>query len=160
MAFTGWLAGQRLTAARLDVISGLWTPYAVAWTSSSGAAPSLGNGTLDAEYALVGGMCHVRVSLKGGSTTTWGGGQFAFSLPFNAASLGIDTAAHVGSAMGLDTGAAYYPGIARIWQAGTVIMPISPTSSTGATVGEWNATRPFTWGSGDSLSVQGAYKPV
>lgn len=161
MAYTGWPAGSRLTSARMDAISGIWTPYNVVWSSTSGAAPSLGaGGFLEGEYALVGGMCTVRVTLVGGASTTWGGGQFAFSLPFSVATLGNGAASYDGSALGLDSGAAYYAGVSRIWSAGTVIMPIGPTTATGSTPGEWNATRPFTWGNGDSLSVQGTYKPA
>ncbi|MCB5167990.1 hypothetical protein LG634_24580 [Streptomyces bambusae] len=160
MAFTGWLAGQRLTTQRLDLISSIPTSYNVVWTSTSGAAPSLGNGSLEGRYAMQGGLCHVWVSLKGGSTTTWGGGQHAFSLPVNAASRAIDTAMYAGSAIGLDSGANYYPGVSRIFQAGTVIMPISPTTSTGATPTEWNATRPFAWGTGDSMNLYCVYEYV
>lgn len=40
MAYTGWLAGMRTTASRLNAISGIWTPYTPTWSSSTGAAVS------------------------------------------------------------------------------------------------------------------------
>ncbi|MCY0919598.1 MULTISPECIES: hypothetical protein [unclassified Streptomyces] len=160
MAYTGWLASMRTTAARLNAISGIWTPYTPTWTSSTGAAVSLGNGTLEGEYALSGGICRVRISLVAGSTTTFGGGQFKFALPFAAASLGAAGMSYLGTAVALDPGGAYYPGAARVLSGDAFVMALSPTAATGATPGEWNASRPFTWGNTDNLSISLAYKPV
>ncbi|MER5559712.1 hypothetical protein ABT071_14010 [Streptomyces sp. NPDC002506] len=157
---TNWLAGQKITAGGLNNDAGQWTAYTPTWTSSSGAAPSLGNGTLDGEYSLNGSTCTVRIALAGGSTTTWGGGQHRFALPFTAASLANANFGYIGSALGSDLGTAYYPGICRIFGAGTFVMLISPTTATGSAPAEWNATRPFTWGSGDHLSLEITYKPA
>jgi hypothetical protein len=157
---TDWLAGMTITAARLLNDAGQWTTYTPTWTSSGGAAPSLGNGTLEGEYSLNGDTCTARVSLIGGSTTTWGGGQHRFALPFTAASLGNANFHWTGSAIGTDAGTAYYPGVSRIFSGGTFMMPLGPTTSTGSTPGEWNATRPFTWGNGDYLSLEITYKPA
>lgn len=107
-----------------------------------------------------GGLCHVRISLVGGSTTTWGGGQFRFALPFACASLAHASMAYTGSALALDPGGAYYPGVSRVLSGDSFVMALSPTSATGATAGEWNAARPFAWGNTDNLSIALAYKPV
>ncbi|MEV6571875.1 hypothetical protein [Streptomyces sp. NPDC051577] len=161
MAYTGWLAGMRTTAARLNLISGIWTPYTPTWTASTGAAPVLGAGaTLEGEYALTGGLCRVRISLVGSAATTWGGGQFRFALPFASASLAHASMAYTGSALALDPGGAYYPGVSRILSGDAFVMALSPTSATGATAGEWNASRPIAWGNTDNLSLSIAYKPV
>ncbi|MGW8326467.1 hypothetical protein ACWGLE_01025 [Streptomyces sp. NPDC055897] len=157
---TNWLAGQRITAGLLNNDAGQWTSYTPTWTSSSGAAPVLGNGTLDGEYSLNGSTCTIRVSLIGGSTTTWGGGLHRFALPFTAASLANANFSYVGSVLASDVGTFYYPGICRILSAGTFVMAISPNTSTGAAPAEWNATRPFTWGSGDYLSLECTYRPA
>ena len=157
---TNWLAGMRVTAGLLNNDAGQWTSYTPTWTSSGGAAPSLGNGTLDGEYSLNGSTCTVRIGLIGGSTTTWGGGQHRFNLPFTAASLANSNFAWMGSAVGTDAGNAYYPGVCRVFSAGTFVMPLSPTTATGSAPGEWNATRPFTWGNGDYLALEVTYKPA
>lgn len=160
MAYTGWLAGMRTTAAKLNAISAIWTPYTPTWTSSTGAAVSLGNGTLEGEHAMDGGLCHVRISLVAGSTTTFGGGQYRFALPFACASLAHSSMAYTGSALALDPGGAYYPGVSRVLSGDAFVMALSPTAATGATPGEWNASRPFSWGNTDNLSICLAYKPV
>lgn len=78
-------AGQRLTAADLNTATqqSAWTSYSTTW-SSTGTAVSLGNGTLVSRYAKVGRLVSVRINLWGGSTTTWGTGSYAFTLPFAA----------------------------------------------------------------------------
>lgn len=159
MAYTGWAAGSRITTSRLDAISGIWVPYAVTWTATT-TNPSLGNGILEAEYAMVGGMCTVRGNLNPGSTTTFGSGQFQFSLPFMAATLGHTDFHWVGSSTALDRASAWYTGQCRVASGTQVALCIGPTTATGGTPTEWNSTRPFTWASTDILNFEVTYEPA
>ena len=58
--------------------------FSVAW-SSTGTQPTIGNGSLSGTYSREGQMCTVNISLIIGSTTTFGTGQYRFSLPFTNA---------------------------------------------------------------------------
>ncbi|MFF9199954.1 hypothetical protein ACF09L_32585 [Streptomyces sp. NPDC014779] len=159
MPYTGLQPGSRITAARLAQISGIWTPYAVAWTATT-TNPAIGNGILEGKYALVGGLCVVRVNVAMGSSTTYGSGQYQFSLPFPAAALGHPDFHWVGTSTALDRAAAWYPGQCRVASGASVVMPISSTTATGGTTTEWNSGRPFTWGNTDILNLEVAYEPA
>ncbi|MEV4424075.1 hypothetical protein AB0K23_01605 [Streptomyces sp. NPDC049602] len=134
-----------------------WTSYAAAW-SASGTAPSLGNGTLSSAYTLRGDECHVSIRQVMGSTTTYGTGQFRWSLPFTAATLPNAAMFWTGSAMAGDAGTAYYPGICRLLSGSNLVMCINPATATGSSTTEWNASRPHTWGSGDYLGLDLVYQ--
>lgn len=113
--------------------------YSPAWTST-GTAPAIGNGSLFGRYSLSDGLCHATVNLTGGSTTTWGTGQYSFSLPFTA------KATSVGSFYILDSGTAFYAGAVLVNSGtNTVVLHVS---GAGGGVG---ATTPITWANGDQM---------
>ncbi|MFI8104698.1 hypothetical protein [Streptomyces sp. NPDC086023] len=157
--YSGWAGGAHVTAEKLDEISGIWTPYTTTWTGSV-SNPAIGNGTMEAEYALCGGVCFVRVSVEMGSTTTYGSGQYKWTLPFQAATLATTKLGYIGSAYCTDAGVAYYAGITRAIGGESFMIAISPTTSTGSTPAEWNPVRPFTFASGDAINLFLAYKPA
>ncbi len=71
------------TTARWRLVNheqGTAITYSVTWTGSV-ANPSLGNGTLAGSYILHGRFADVFVQLQAGSTTTFGTGDWLFSLP-------------------------------------------------------------------------------
>lgn len=72
------LAGEFVRAA--DVIPDNWTSYTPDWTAVT-TPPALGNGSLTGQYIQVGSLVWVTISLVAGSTTTFGSGQYRFSLP-------------------------------------------------------------------------------
>jgi hypothetical protein len=76
-----------------------WIPYTPTWTTS-GTAPSIGNGTLTGRYAISGNTVNVVINLIAGSTTTFGTNGQSFSLPIQAAN---QTVSYVGHAHLLDT---------------------------------------------------------
>src|SRR5688500_12750202 len=59
---------------------GTWATYTPTW-ASSGTQPAIGNGTLAGRYASVGKIVYVKLRLVAGSTTTFGTGDWTFSLP-------------------------------------------------------------------------------
>lgn len=65
----------------LNLIGGAWSTYTPAWTGAS-SNPVLGNGTIAGRYKLIGDKtCLVQIKLTMGSSTTYGSGNFLFSLP-------------------------------------------------------------------------------
>jgi len=61
-----------------------WKDYATSWTSYVPGA-TVGNGTLISRYNLINKTCAILIDLRVGTTTSFGGGIWAFSLPFAAA---------------------------------------------------------------------------
>lgn len=134
-----------------------WTSFVPTW-STTGTAPTLGNGSLAGEHCLIGDRCEAVINMICGSTTTYGTGQFRWLLPYPAATLANANFHWTGSAIATDAAAAYYAGTARIQSGSQYVMGVSPGSATGGTVAEWNSTRPFTWGNGDYLGLQISYR--
>jgi hypothetical protein len=85
---TTWVAGDPLTAAELNsqvrdnmkAIGDAWMAYTPTWTAVT-TNPVLGNGTIAGAYSLAGKLIHWRLRLVMGSTTTYGSGNYLFSLP-------------------------------------------------------------------------------
>lgn len=159
MTYTGWTGGSEITTSRLNAISGIWTTYSVTWTATT-SNPALGNGIMEGKYALVGGLCTVRINLSMGSTTTYGSGEWQFSLPFQAATLGHVDFHWVGGSTGLDRTTAWHPGQSRVASGASHVRCISPTAADGGTGGEWNATRPHVWANTDVLNLTVTYEPA
>lgn len=84
MAQIDALLAARATQAALD---NLGTPasYTPVWTSD-GVQPVLGNGTLTGSYSKVGQLVVAQFELVVGSTTTFGSGNYTFSVPVAALS--------------------------------------------------------------------------
>lgn len=153
MTYAPPLAGQRITADMLEDMVGQWTDYTVTWTSS-GTAPAIGNGTLTGRYCVIGDTVHFSIKLTGGSTTTWGTGNYSFSLPVTAAA----TADHVGTVfVGDDSvGAAGY-------SLGVAFTGTSATTVQGYTGNEGGAsaisnTNPQTFATSDRIWIHGTYE--
>ncbi|PVD01353.1 hypothetical protein [Streptomyces sp. CS014] len=88
-----WMAGETVTAAMLNTeirdqfnsMFDAWTAFTPTWTST-GTAPTLGNGTLTGRYMKIGRTVHVYGALTFGSTTNTGTGSLTMGLPVQAAS--------------------------------------------------------------------------
>lgn len=62
-------------------LTGAYTPV---WSSTSGTAPAIGNGTITGFFAVTGHICFVNIQLLFGSSSTFGSaGTWNFSLPLN-----------------------------------------------------------------------------
>jgi hypothetical protein len=70
----------------VSTVGPAWKTYTPTWTST-GTAPSLGNGTAVGHYMKIGRTVHVAAEVILGSTSTVGTGTYRFSLPFNAVTL-------------------------------------------------------------------------
>ena len=154
-----FVAGQRLTGADLNTATqqSAWTSYTPTWTST-GTAPVLGNGTIVGYYAKVGRLVTTKIAMEGGSTTTFGSGNYSFSLPLTAAVTGIATGnfAHVGTWAANDSGVAYYSFAAMITQsAPTVVQGIVSGSAN-----FFSATQPASWTASSSFVCTITYESV
>lgn len=129
-----------------------WTTYTPNWSSYGGAQPSIGNGTITAQWIQIGKEVIVQMRLAGGSTTTWGGGGWYFSLPKNAKVIAAGVTGSMGSGYSEDASVAGYviPHI-RIGGGGTVFEIFN----TNWALYQYNV--PFTFANGDFLQIQFSY---
>ena len=132
---------------------GLWGTYTPAWTSD-GTQPSIGDGSISGNFCvLVGNMVSVRIIGGMGSTSTYGTGQYFWSLPFPFHA-DWPSFMFAGTCWMYDnSGAVGRTGMCRRNAAtNTVAMwPDSAGSYAGATV-------PFTWANLDQFTLDFTYK--
>ncbi|MET9733788.1 hypothetical protein ABZZ79_24990 [Streptomyces sp. NPDC006458] len=136
---------------------GAWNTYTPTW-SADPSAPSIGNGTMTGKYAVVGKVCHFTTLVTFGSTTTFGGPNYTFSLPVTAGALG---------------GLPQFQGVASIGSL-RAMLSCQPTASTGATSytvwGPTSTSSPdldqiggsgllgASWASGSVMRIGGTYE--
>jgi hypothetical protein len=124
-----------------------WFDFTPSWEAST-TNPSLGDGTFNARFYMVGRTCTALYHLTMGSTTTYGAGFWKIGIPINSAGSGASTREYAkgnfacadstpgGSAGAFD---AYIHGVGYF--IGDCINVRANLS----------ATAPFTWASGDQL---------
>lgn len=128
--------------------------YNAQW-AASGTAPSLGNGTISSAYQLVMNRVNIYVKQNMGSTTTYGTGNYQWSIPFNYYA-GVNL-------IQLQTGSGvYYNGSSYpIAPHNNYFFPgngVSWTSPKDAiTGGVCSGTNPATWNTGDYLGFGWQY---
>lgn len=111
---------------------------------------SIGNAVVTAAYKQTGKTVNARINVTFGSTTTFGAGQIAFSLPVTASS--ASAGHYIGHCYIEDAGVQGYAGFLQC-STTTVGYLISP-STNAAYAGNTAASNivPFTWGNGDFFS--------
>lgn len=123
--------------------------YTPIWT---GGSPSIGNGTLSGTYKIIGDTLYGTVYLLAGSTTTFGSGQWEFSLPSGYT---IDTTKLNNSNSVQSSYVAYANDQTGSIAVGTVQLNSSNDTvyiwSQGGT-SSWRSTVPFSWANTDYLS--------
>jgi hypothetical protein len=151
-----WAILEGLTAANMnaqlrDFINGFGacTAYTPAWTAT-GTAPVLNNGTLTGSYSQVGKLVFVYGKLLMGSSTTYGTGNYSFSLPV-ASSAGLSNQNIPLSSVWMrdSSPAADYDGFAFASASTFSVRNAAATFGGNDQVGQ---TAPITWASGDWLS--------
>jgi len=142
----GEILGEDI-AMLIEAIHGLadaWTPFTPTWTSS-GAAVSLGNGTITGKYQQVGKWVEYRGLLTMGSTTTYGTGVYRVTAPVTP--VGIEL---VGVAQLLDSGT--QDKAASCYFSTTALLNL--VSSAGAV----GPTTPHTWATADLIRWHISYE--
>jgi hypothetical protein len=132
--------------------------YTPTWTAAT-TNPAIGNGVLEGRYLLVDDWCWVQVQIAAGTTTTYGSGTYAISLPV------AGTALNGGTEQNLlvnfnDLGVARYAGIGVIFTGGTTFVVNGPTPWVSGAQAIWGPTTPFTFGNGDTMVASGIYRVV
>lgn len=134
----------------------VWIPtqnYVPSWTTT-GTAPALGNGSINGKWSRDGSTISVDVDLTMGSTTTYGTGDFHFSLPFAANALAHGNQRTAGSALLNDSSSGIFDVGCSVVDPSGVVTSIFAQGQTTAVA----ATVPFTWATGDRITLHVEYK--
>lgn len=153
-ALSGGVAGQVLQAASTSAVQWgpTYTTYVPAW-AAAGVAPALGNGTLTGRYVQIGKYVHGYLTLTAGTTTTFGTGNYNFTLPV-AAGASNPVFALIGTAYAVDTGVASYAGMPRLLGGLTAVEVVTLASP----AANWTQIAPFTFANGDQIIIYFAYE--
>jgi hypothetical protein len=130
-----------------------WVSYTPVWTANS-SNPSIGNGTIEGYYKVIGKTCFVRGNVAMGSTTTFGSGEWYISMPFTAS----NADAILMTAQLLDNGSAWYNATVNGARAGFNYKAPIQYQAVGGTANDINATQPFTWTTSDRFLWNGSYE--
>lgn len=136
--------------AALHGISDGWSTWSPVW-SSTGTAVALGNGTIAGDYTQCGKFVAARIALNIGSTTTFGTGDYRWTMPVAFSSGGTNCL--IGAAVLLDTSAGttgWRPAVPR--NAGSNLLSLTSHS------GMVGPTTPFTLASGDDIQIGFVYR--
>jgi hypothetical protein len=125
---------------------GAWVPYTPVNTNVT-----VGNGTLQADYQVLGKTVQFRWYLILGSTTSFGGGNVSIGLPYPAKNVTPMN----GWARDAGTQGAALSGV-TVAATSSVALQHDRTTNAGLV----NGTNPFTFGSGDSIAITGVYERV
>ena len=142
-----------VTSSATTAFDGAWTSYTPSWTAAS-VNPSIGNGTLQGWYKVVGKTCFVRGNIAMGSTTTFGSGEWYVSMPFTAS----HADAILMTANLLDNGTAWYNATLNGARAGFNYKTAIQYQAVGGTADSITPTAPFTWASSDRFLWNGSYE--
>ncbi len=150
-SFTG-TASYASTASNLEQTA--WTSYTPTWTAGT-TNPSIGNGTIEGYYKVIGKTCFVRGNIVMGSTTTFGSGEWYVSMPF--------TASHADAILMtvnlLDNGLAWYNATLNGARAGfNTKAPMQYQNTSNGTADSVTPTQPFTWTTSDRFIWNGSYE--
>ena len=146
----GTTSGQVLTAATLNTIGAAWETYTPAWTST-GVAPAIGNGSISGNWARINKTAFVNIFVVMGSTTTYGNGNYRFSVPSGVTVNGSQT--NCGSVLMYDASAGYTAVLGISTRVTASTIDISPTGSNSAT-----NLLPFTWANADQIRLMLIYQ--
>lgn len=142
-------AGLQFYNGSAWVTAGYTDTYTPVWTTS-GVAPSLGNGSLTGRFYRFDKFIFFSVDFTAGSTTTFGTGNFEFSTP-----TAVTSSNNYGyQSVVLDTGTAWFTRLQGVGPPAGLSDKFLVIDSAGAAV---TSTNPMTWTTGDQLLVQGSY---
>lgn len=155
-----WTAGEELLASDFNAeirdpvaaLSGAWTAY----TPTLGGF-TLGSGTTSGYYIRVGSFVVFRANFTFGSGSAAATTSPTLTLPVTAAD-----SYYAGPLTGwyydTSTSPNYWPGFAYLASATAVAIRLMPADSTNVSSGLPSTTTPFTWATGDRVSVAGMYQ--
>jgi hypothetical protein len=127
--------------------TGAWTSFTPTWTNFT-----VGNAAVTGRYCKIGKVVDVYVKVTLGSTSSVTGTLIITNLPTASNSGMFEARSYL-----LDQGVGGYFGGLEIYGA-TGYISAFLSNSTYVTPSVANATVPFTWGNGDSFSIQARYE--
>lgn len=134
-------------------VGGARSTYVPVWTGS-GSNPNVGNGTLIGRYSKPGREVSFHINLICGSTTTYGSGNYAFTLPpFAAANQG---ASMIGNVQLL--GSARWGGQIVVTPSATTINLFFPASSGDSRLAFHQPSVPEAMANGHQLRITGTFE--
>jgi hypothetical protein len=143
-----FVAGDVLTAAEMNGI-GETTAYTPTFTNIT-----VGNGTVDFKYVQIQKLVLVQGTLTFGSTTSISGSP---NITFPVNSVTYPGGTPVGMVRVFTPGNAYF-GFTQPISATQIAIRLFNVSGIYLQVGGFDATTPWTWATGDSISVQFVYE--
>lgn len=136
---------------------GAWAEFTPTWFST-GAQPSLGDGSIVGRRTAVGRTVFVAMRLTFGASTTPGSGDWGFG-GWSAPDRHLTSVTLPASCFDAST-AQVYPATAQLNSndgGGTSVLRIGAHSATGA-IGRVGGAHPFAWAAGDVFVIQGFYQ--
>jgi hypothetical protein len=132
------------------------TNYTPSWTGSATAPVISVNGSLVGRYSVAGKMCHVNIAMTAGSSTTFGTGTWGFSLPIPVANVPFQ---FMGHAHCRDSGTANYErNVIAQYSVSSGSVSLFVGGNDAANNNNISATVPFTWTTGDALTIDISYE--
>lgn len=147
------LANSLLTTDVSTGAGNAWTPYTPTW-ASSGTQPVVNNGAIAGRYIRIGKLVIFQMSLTMGTTTTFGTGNYSFSLPVAAlASSGL-----IGQTFGNDDSGVVSNHAYTYLGSATVCNCQYPATWPTGTLTAYGVSAPWTWANLDLIRVIGSYE--
>jgi hypothetical protein len=131
-----------------------WTSYSPTWTGSS-INPNIQNGSLTGAWKQWDGakMAQVRILMVAGSNTTFGSGQWSFSLPSGLSPVTVNAVIH-GHLLDTSASSNRYACVGMLNSSpSAVVSQIAVNGTAGV-----SSTIPFTWGDSDALVLGGTFE--
>lgn len=133
-----------------------WQTYTPVW-SASGTQPGIGNGSIAGKYLRKGREVSVHIVVIAGSTTTFGSGQYFFSVPPGMTIATVHASIPtLGTAWAINQGSWYLTGTINV-QSSTTVSIFLPTSPTNVAQGQWTSTAPWTFKNTDQATLSFAF---
>lgn len=155
-----WVVGEVVTAALLNQeirdqfnsMFAAWSTYTPTWTGST-TNPVLNNGTMVGRYMKLGRTVVGHINLTAGSTTTYGAGNYNWTVPSAAANAG---ASLIGNAHLLGTDR--WVGATNISPGASTLAAFFPLSATNVRVDFMTPSRPEALAATAALRLTFAYE--
>lgn len=128
-----------------------WFAYTVAWTGAGGN-PAIVDGTLTGRFTMRGKTVLAVINVMMGASTTYGSGNWSFSLPIKAAAF-----VSMGLADLRDAGTNNYARLIRLGANATAITEFIQLDNA-SNVNNISSTVPWTWAANDTLRMQIEYE--
>ena len=120
---------------------------------------TIGNGTIETSYCRVNNFVHYLGKITFGSTTSITGANGNFTLPLTADVPATNVSYAMGKCFFYDVSSgSFYPGTIAMANSTTVYGGITTASGSYTQWGGWSSTAPFTWATGDYMTLNITYK--